>query len=344
MKKLLPAILLLLSLKSNSQSLVLTQSIHEPVIGDTNRTYVLDTTAFSSGLMTGPTGSNLMWNYQNLITTSGQVTSAYVSTTAVNSASNYPGATMVQAQGAVSNFYKSTTSPTTQTEFMGLSSTGITLNFTNTAIVAKYPLAFGTTITDNFSGSFSFSVQGNAAGNVVTKADATGTLNLPGGITFTNVLRVKSVQNMTMTSGFFPVGTIKQTSYTFYNSIDKFPVLSFNYSTITLTSQTPSVTAGATGSQKYFVVGMKENSLSDAEFSVFPNPAKDAFNVNLTNANNAVCTVEIYNSIGTLCRVIALGNSPEIKQTISLTNLSSGIYIVKTTLGAQSSSRRLIIE
>ncbi|MGZ3922022.1 MAG: hypothetical protein ACXVC7_17110, partial [Bacteroidia bacterium] len=276
MKKLLPAVLLLLSFKNYSQSLILTQSAYEPIVGDTSRSYVLDTTAFSSGLMTNVTGANTVWNYQALNTTTALITTPYVSTTAVASSSMYPGSTFVQKQNGLNSFFKSVTSPTTQTEFMGIYSTGISMNFTNTAIIAKYPMGYNSSVTDAFSGSFTFSTtSGNATGNATTTADGTGTLNLPGGITFTNVLRVKSIQNINMTVGGFPAGTVKQTTYSFYSGAEKFPILNINYSSVALTLQSPTVTANVTGHKNYFVVGIKENSLADAALSVFPNPSKD---------------------------------------------------------------------
>jgi hypothetical protein len=197
------------------------------------------------------------------------------------------------------------------------------MNFSsNSAIGAVYPMTFGNNISDNFSGSFSFSVSGNVNGNVVTTADGTGTLNLMDNISLTNVLRVKSVQNMTMTTGPFPVGTIKQTTYNYYHSTEKFPVLTINYTSIALTGQSPTVTAGATGNKNYFVVGMKENSLADAQLSVYPNPVKDILTVNVSEAFKPG-KISVYTQLGQLIY------STSYERNINVNNLSKGIYFVE---------------
>lgn len=82
----------------------------------------------------------------------------------------------------------------------------------------------------------------------------------------------------------------------------------------------------------------------DATFNIFPNPAKDYVNVKLQNEANANCKIQIVNSIGQIAQEIDLGSDSEITRNISVSNLNSGIYIVKTTLGDKVSVRKLIIE
>jgi hypothetical protein len=82
----------------------------------------------------------------------------------------------------------------------------------------------------------------------------------------------------------------------------------------------------------------------DATFQIFPNPATDQFHVNLTNNSLENGTMDIFNSIGQLVSHVELGNEPTIQKTISLNQYKSGIYIVKTSLGNRTSTRKLIIE
>lgn len=328
MKKSLLALLILMGLKNFSQSLVLTQSANEPIVGDTNRTYILDTTA-APGLMTNITGSNVVWNFTQVIPTSSVTTAAYASTTAVSSSSNYAGCTMVQQQGNLNTFLKSVTTPTTQTEFMGISSTSLNLTFTNTAIIAKYPISYGSVITDNFGGSFTFSISGQATGNINTTADGTGTLNLNGGISLSNVLRVKSVQTITLTSGFIPVGTIQQTLYSYYHASQKFPVLTISYQTIALTGQSPSTSGNATGNINVYVLGVKENKLNDSELSLYPNPAQNSLALNLKGETNTIIESKIFSQLGQLIQ--SNGKSSQI----DISSIPAGVYMieVKTSKG-----------
>lgn len=307
----------------NVNAQTLTQSANEPVIGDTSRTHLLDTSAFSGGMPNNVAGSNVIWNFQQLNTGTLVITSAYISTTAVSSATDYPGATFVQKQGGLNNFYKSVTSPTTQTEFLGLSSSSVSMIFTNSAIVARFPMNMGTTVNDNFSGSFDgFGFSGNVNGNVSTVADGTGTLNLVDGITLTNVLRVKSVQSLTFTAGFFPIATMKQTIYNYYHSTQKFPVLSINYTSMTQTGQSPTVTASANGNKNIFVVGVKENSLADGHLSIFPNPAQDFITIQQNLFLNP-SEVVIYTQLGQ--EILR----KEYSEKINIANLNDGVYYLK---------------
>jgi len=335
MKKFLLFLSIIISVTYNAQSLVLTQAANEPVIGDTNRTHILDTTAFSSGLPNSVSGSSAVWNFQALNTTTALITSAYVSTTAVSSSSNYAGSNIVQVQGGLNTFYKSVSSPTTQTEFMGISSSSLTMNFTNTAIMAKYPVSFGSTITDNFSGSFTFSISGNANGNVTTTADGTGTLNLCDGITLTNVLRVKSVQNVTLTSGFFPVGTMKQTIYNYYHASEKYPILNISYTSVALTGQTATVTGAVSGNNNVFVVGIRENSLSDSQISTYPNPTSDILHINLTSSLKP-SEIIIYTQLGQIAQRNGYSNE------INISNLSPGIYFIEVKTNSGTARKKFI--
>ncbi len=320
MKKLLPALFLLAFFKGHSQ-LVLTKALYEPVIGDTNRVYILDTTAYGGGLNAAATGTNHLWNYSQLYAANNATAvSAYVDPSSVPSSSNYPGCTVVQKQGPLNTYYKSVATPSTQFEFMGVTSSSLNMNFTNTAVYMRYPTALGNVVTDNFSGSFTFSISGSASGNATITADGSGTLALAT-TTLTDVLRVKSVQNTNLNAGFL-TGTIKQTIYTYYHASKKFPILTINYQSVGITGQTPSVTAQALGNVDNFVVGIHENHLSTFNYIVYPNPASDNIHV-LVDPAVEPKTIKILNQLG---QTVYSGN---YSNTVNISGLASGIYFME---------------
>lgn len=323
----------------------LTKAANEPVIGNTNSYKGYD----SSGVIPKNTGANMSWNFSAITQNTAVSSATFVSPGSVPSSSAYPSATIVEDQGNNSYvFYKSVTTPTTSFESLGFQTPNISLTFTNSAIGAVWPIGFGYSNTDTYSGNVTQPVTGTLAGTIITTGSGTGTITLPGGAALSNILQVitKNTTTLTSGSGFSTItGTILSTDYSYYHSSDKFELVTVSYQKQTLSSIAgPTITSGASIRVNATVIqGLTDNNLN-ATFQIFPNPAKDAFNINLTNTANVMCTVEIYNSIGALCKIITLGNSTEIKQTISLKDLSSGIYIVKTTLGTQSSSRRLVVE
>ena len=321
MKKLLPALFLISFLNLDSQTFTLTQAFNEPVVSDTERVYVIDTSAYAGGLNVASTGANHVWTYTNLITTSNSVTSIYATTASVPSSSNYPGSTIAKKQGLINSFYKSVTSPSTQIEFMGISSASLTLNFSNTAILQKFPFAFGNSFTDNFSGTFTFSLSGTANGNATVTADGTGTLNLPDGLILNDVLRIKSYQSTNFTSGVIPVGSLKQTVYTFYHASQKFPIFTIDYSTLTAFGS-PTLSAAITGNKNDFTVGLKENNNNIINSLFYPNPVTDILNIAVSPLHKPQ-EIKIYNQLGE----VVFRSSFENK--INIQELNAGIYFIE---------------
>lgn len=345
MKKLYITLLSSLFLGQVATAQTLTKAANEPVVGNTNSYKGYD----SSGVIPKNTGANMSWNFSAITQNTAVSSATFVAPGSVPSSSAYPSATIVEDQGNNSYvFYKSVATPTTSFESLGYQTPNLSLTFTNSAIGAVWPIGFGYSYTDTYSGNVTQPVTGTLAGTITTTGSGTGTITLPGGTVLSNILQVRTKYTTTLTSGsgFSTItGTILATDYSYYHSSEKFELLTVSYQKQTLNSiGGPTVTSGAGIRVNSAVIqGLTDNNFNST-FQIFPNPAKDAFNINLTNTANVMCTVEIYNSIGALSKVLSLGNSPQIKQTISLADLSPGLYIVKTTMGTQSSSRRLIIE
>jgi hypothetical protein len=75
------------------------------------------------------------------------------------------------------------------------------------------------------------------------------------------------------------------------------------------------------------------------EVMLFPNPANDVFKIKWAGINEL--TVSIYNSIGQL-----LHNTNDYKQhdSINISNLPSGLYVIKINTGHKSTLKKLIKE
>lgn len=329
---------------SQAQSLVLTQAAYEPVIGDSSFYHVLDTSAFGSGLPVNISGNNSTWNFSALISTAVKANSSYVDPITVPSASAYAGTNLVQKQGGLLNYFKSVVTPSPQTEMLGLSSNTLNLNFTNSAILAKFPVSYGNSFTDNIAGTFNFSVSGTFNGSVSTSADGAGTLQLPNGLSLSNVLRVKSVQTINLSLGIIPFGTAKQTVYNYFHSSQKFPILNVTYTSLSIIGSTsPSVSAVVTGNSKTIIVGLEEMGNTLSHLMVYPNPARDAILIQ-SGLDVGEIIVELFDSKGS--RVYATqrtlnGTSSEV---ISLSDLPRGFYFITFKSGSQSFQRKLILQ
>src|SRR4051812_584695 len=116
MNKVLIICLFFVSATHTAQTL--TQSFNEPVIGEVDINYSLDTSAYTTGLPTAITGSNVVWDFTKLAGKFPVIFDSIKSPVAAAGASNQPSATYVQRRGNINSFFKSTASPQ-RTEFLG---------------------------------------------------------------------------------------------------------------------------------------------------------------------------------------------------------------------------------
>ncbi len=87
------------------------------------------------------------------------------------------------------------------------------------------------------------------------------------------------------------------------------------------------------------VAGIFENSKSDFELSVFPNPSKtDKTTINYTLKEGSDVTVDIYNTIGEKVKTIALEKQAAGKHEsiLDFESLTNGIYFIKLNAGESS--------
>ncbi len=266
--------LVFLSLFAKLNGQIITQSFNEPVISDLDRKFRLDTSAYSSGMPLNLSGQNCVWNFQNLMGTFPLVVDSFIAPTAAEGASLFPTATFVQHRDLYT-FYRSSTSPS-QTELLGGYTPSLTITFSNSAIIAGYPVNYGYNLTDPVSGTFKYNTTNGACnGNITISAAATGTVQLANNVSIPNVICLKSAEILTLSVGIFPFGTFNQTIYNYYAPGKKFPIININYTTYKLIAGSPTITAFVYGSNTDFNIGMPESQLDKRDYEVFPNPFCD---------------------------------------------------------------------
>ena len=336
MKKIYLSIITLSFVLSANAQLSLTKAFNEPVLGDVNTKQGYD----SVSVLPQNIGANQLWDFSALTSNTVVGVSTFTTVASTPNGASFSAATLAEDDGQGGYTYTKATA--TQFEIVGVVDPNITLNFTNTAIAAVWPVTMGYTNNDTFSGSAaSGTMTGTSTGTINTVATGTGTLVIPGGATFTNVLQIRNKQNVKLSFVFGIVtATVVSTGYDYYHGSQKFPLLSVSYTDISGALTSTSATVKVNNA---LITGI--NNLNfDATFNVFPNPTKERVNVKLHNETNANCLVEIYNSYGQLVQAVNLGNDRDISSALSISNLTSGIYIIKTSLGDKVSARKLIVE
>ncbi|MBL7932278.1 MAG: T9SS type A sorting domain-containing protein [Bacteroidia bacterium] len=343
MKRLFIFTALFASILSHSQTL--TQAANEPAAGDQDRLYYIDTAAFSNGLPNSVNGNSAVWNFTNLQALSPADTTFYVAPSSVPSSTDYPGCTVVQ-HGFLDIFIKSTTTPTTQTEILGVRSGTFNLTFTNTAIAAKYPISFGSGSTDNIAGTYTaLGFNGPCSGAITTTADGFGTLNLPDGLSYNNVLRVKSVQTVTLTQLSFPIATIVQTIYNYYHNSQKYPLLSVNYQFIATATGSNMNMSYVTGSTGAFVTGLKENLLNQDKISFYPNPANQFYvHLNIPVSLSEKLVVSFYDLTGKKVLSQEIESGSGLDHPILIKYLARGMYTAVCEGTSVRHVQRLVVQ
>jgi len=246
-----------------SAQTTVTKAFNDPISGETVNNVNVNGTVDNSA-----TGANTTFSNSSLTQGSASVTT--YSTPTAGDISTFPGTTIKMVGGGNTVYYKQTAA---KLEITGLVTPDATLNFsTNNGTFISYPASFGYSENDTASGTFSATAgSGNFSGTIAITADASGTL-LIGAKTYTNVLRVKSVQNFSLTLSGFPVGSVVNTAYTYYDSTHKFPLLSTTNAVITVLG-TPQTTNVAQALNETFLA--TSDSVKRDEFKIYPNPAQD---------------------------------------------------------------------
>ena len=306
MRKTLLSLTLCVSL-FNAQTTI-TKAFHDPVAGDVANNVNLVGTPDNSA-----TGASTVFN--NAALTQGVGVSGTYSVPSSSEISSYPGSTLKYVNGSTTVFYKQTAA---KLEITGLVTPDATLNFSgNNGTFISYPATFGYSETDIASGTFSTTQgSGNFSGNINLSADAWGTL-LIGSKTYTNVTRIKSVQNFNLTVFGFSAGTVVNTSYTYYDSLHKFPLFNTTNAVITPSGGAAQTTNGAQALNEVYLAVKDLSSNTNLEF--YPNPASDE--VYFKNAENA--NVMIYNAEGKMLKQIKNNQN-----AVDVSDLPEGVYFI----------------
>jgi hypothetical protein len=173
-----------------------------------------------------------------------------------------------------------------------------------------------------------FYVNGGAAGERTTTTvyDGNGTLHMPDGKTYTDVLRMKKVEKDT---NYVSNLTLTGTSYIWYKQGGQVPLLRLTYTGV---------------SNLYFVFGSKSNNISTAiqdidtqtDFQIFPNPTNGKFQI--SGLNFVPDKLEVCNLIGETIHF------QKGTKEVDLSNYPKGIYLVIITHRQKILTRKVVLQ
>ncbi len=93
-----------------------------------------------------------------------------------------------------------------------------------------------------------------------------------------------------------------------------------------------------------YTIGLQEDNENNSFFEIYPNPAKNMFNIQAVVAGKHSVSVKLINITGKAVYTETGTMQNEFSKTISLEKFASGIYFVETTVGSKTHREKLIIQ
>ena len=327
MKKTLLFAVLSLTFYGNAQ---FTQA-NEPAISDIETMYLCDSFAVN---LDGVTGSAVTWDYTTLGGYPAETRDVeVVAASATPNASDFPTSVSAIKVGTnLTSYYSSTASDRSSQGFVfSEPSLGdVIAQFSaNEETVATYPFAFGNSVDDAFSGDIGYlgTLSTTATGMGHASVDGEGTLNLPNGVSLSNVLRYRLIDTSWATITLpIPLGDMEfiRTQYEYYDhTVSNLPV--FIHSTI----KVQNVGAPAPISEQSLVLSLYEpgylstSSIDEVEFSVYPNPATETVTISGNLGDDAQAVLFDQSGRELISSSVSNGS------TINISALENGVYFVR---------------
>ncbi len=333
-----------LTLAFTSQAQFTVTAAFNAVPGDVDNYYKIDTT----GVAFGSPGTGQVWNYTTLNVSASPtlVAETYTTVGSTPAGASFPAANLASSSTDNPGQFSYYNASTVKYDFIG-ATVNPTLNvvYSNPETFYTIPFTYGSSSVDNFAGMLStgtFTL--NRTGTITTTGDGMGTLNLPSGISYSNVLKIKITQ--TVIDVYMPTGsqTITSTSNVWINAASKFSILTVGMNTTT--SGTVTTKDKNVQLNKIAYVGLNEIALSDNNFSIYPNPANSQTNVNFVANTNDAYKAIIVNALGQEVKSINFTNINigSNSQAIDLSGLNTGLYFIKLSSKNTEGIQKIMIQ
>ncbi|HIP31732.1 MAG TPA: T9SS type A sorting domain-containing protein [Crocinitomicaceae bacterium] len=346
---------LLISSVSFSQLPTITAANQMPAVDDS--IFYADANSFGfdpDG--TGPVNDKI-WDYTGL-TSTGNVTFWYLDPATTPETANYPLATMAYGNSTTPGYEYFENTANTVSRWGYSSPTNPSLYYDNSWVRYTFPLTPG--VVQNvplYTGTMELFGTGEdsvtiANGSYSANPDAYGELSLPplvfGGQpeVFDSVIRVHILENFQIVLWFSgaPALTINIADdfYVYFDEETQDPIVIYGTTTDDAGGGTQTVlryqnTIAGTGVAGGGGVGLVENK--DVKFSIFPNPATDEIAIEFANSTERIIT--LFSAEG---KKIESLNSNATEAKFDVSNLPSGVYMIKVRTGSDLSVKRVVVK
>ncbi len=289
----------------------------------------------------GIEGENITWDFSNISTTSN-------SSSTVTEASNLPNGSLFP--DATFGFLDPTTanesyyyaSATAQGFYGIVSSFPITSSviYTDPQDWLRYPMTYGDSYTDTFSGTIETTLIVNRGGTAEVTVDGYGTLITPAG-TFNNVVRVYTQMDYEDELSGSVIATYDEVRYMWFDVESGVPLML--YSDLSSSLGTSVLSASYLEATP---VSTSSPLAKEIDLSVFPNPTADLITIDYTLSENTLTTVSVTNLLGK--EIILVSDEKQIAGThqssIDLSSFSNGTYFVKVIIDGRLATHKVLVQ
>ncbi len=323
-----------------AQNVVLTRAIHGLDAGHINEMKM------ASYVDPGPSGEKQVWDLSGMEAEQdfkGSIRSAFE----VDTENNFTESNVVLNEGS-SNFYFCQDDDALRACGMASANGNVRMTFHRPYVKMIYPFAYGDAFEGEYDGTYHYSEDKNAgiAGSYAVKADAYGSLILPGGHEVSDVLRVVSVRSYDVLLGDLP-NRNEITNYRWYARNERFPL-----AVLTSYSSTACGQGNISYQAAYRIPSAEKKAPAQAlpgitQISIYPNPVEHNFTIAYSLQSDSHVLMDLYDNTGKKITTLVEGQKKAgaHKEYIELEKYSMypGVYFVRSLIGENSQSTSFVL-
>ena len=340
-KLLLAIFILSFSVKAIGQP-VLNAGNFNPIVGDRFINHICDTT----GVVPGAGGAGITWNFDSLATTSIDTGNAVACSFTPN-CTLFPGSTYAVISNATNliPYYIADSATLSQNGYyISADTNGI---YSTPIKQFEYPFTYGLNYSARYVGILTLGIlTAHETGTITVTYDGYGTLQLPGRVSDSNVLRAHTVQLFADSLNLFgtpTIDTFQLESYSWYQPGYHSPLMTI----LTTTQVGGSYTNKAVSYCPVQITPLNTHNIASIEPSLllFPNPVTDQLNIKYYSTVGQVVHIGLDDLLG---REVAVISDDFVQGARNITynagSIPKGLYLLHMRSGTESITRKVVIQ